>query len=326
MRSLIFVFALTTMSSVYAQENKCLSRVRGLLESKTEIYLYEKQKSVADFFTLECRDTNFGNTLYSADATVFVHEAAHFEDLGMGKDNFDPNNQIGIFNLYTVNNEHIGNFQNFKNLPKVKDVIIPYLEKEKKEFLEPTSIYGEMHFTYIGADDEPLASDVIQGMATELNGYTHGAITQAKVMKMLPNPAIFKDDEGNEYNLPNPHIENPTQIDGVLYFIYNFNLYLRLLKEKHPDQWKEFYTSSNKEYLRKLLTPSLDTLKKLGYCNLKDSFKPANYYINEFLKEDMSVLEDVLGKEKLGELLCSEKTLISGLSLLEKKDNSCQEE
>ena len=286
-----------------AEGNDCLNRIKGELKTKSEIYLFENHPKVQEVFNLKCLETDFGNTLYSQDAFVFIHEAAHFEDFNIDASNLDETDQgdpAQKLNLYTVNGNHIGNFQAFENLPSVKTLIRPYLEKKKPFLLLEDSIFKRLHDTYIGSDDS-MAADIIHGMATELNGYTHGALIQSRVLPKLPASVIINSD-----SILNPFVNLPSQIDGVLYFLYNFNLYLRLMKEAHPEVWKEFYAAYNKDYLNKLLTPSIEILKSLGHCSLKNDYKPVQFYLKELRSEDLSILKEILGKESLGALVCSD--------------------
>lgn len=318
MRYLFLGLVLIGFASAYAEDNECLKRIGDELKTDSELYLFKKHKKVQELFESNCSDSDFGNTLYSQDAFVYIHEAAHFEDLNLDAkdlDNVDKANPAKNFNLYTVNNEHIGDFQSFAKLPKIKDLVRPYLEKNKPEFLSEESIFMGMHDGYIGAEDS-MAADIIQGMATELNGYTHGAVVQSRLLPKLPASIVVNDESGGQHTMANPYVSMPSQIDGMLYFLYNFNLYFNLLKKDHPEIWKEFNSNYNKAYLNKLFGPSIEILKQLDHCSLLNSYDPIRFYIDELKSDDLSILEDILGKEKLGVLICSDNLIKDGIGFL----------
>lgn len=295
------------LTSAQAEDHDCLKRINGELKTKSETYLFEKHPKVQEVFNLKCVDSDFGNTLYTQDAFVFIHEAAHFEDFNLDASKLDEashGDPAKALNLYTVNGEHIGNFQAFENLPSIKSLIRPYLEQNKSTFLFEDSVYQRMHDGYIGVDDS-MSADIIQGMATELNGYTHGALIQSRVLLKLPASGVIRGENGNPHAILNPFVNLPSQIDGILYFLYNFNLYLKLLKQDHPEIWKEFYTPYNRNYLNKLFTPSIEVLQSLKHCSLIKDYRPVQFYLKELREVELTVLKEVLGKDKLGTLLCS---------------------
>ena len=79
-------------------------------------------------------------------------------------------------------------------------------------------------------------------MSTETNGYTHGIVIQARLQPLIPDTFTIKDESGQEYVLTNPLKNKISQAEGLYYFIYNFNLYLNLLKNDHPQHWNVFFT------------------------------------------------------------------------------------
>jgi hypothetical protein len=177
-----------------------------------------------------------------------------------------------------------------------------------------------LHLGYVGAEDS-MAADVIQGIATELNGYTHGAIIQSSLLPKVPKRILVSDGKGGKIWVDNVHA-NLDQTYGVMYFIYNLNLYLKLLKENHPEIWKEFYTDYNKNYLKKLLSPSIETLKSLNYCALLREDEPVNvwkFYAELLQKEDLRILVDALGEPQINKLICAEDSLKMGIKFLEEK-------
>ncbi len=324
MKKIIFFLSLISCTSAFAQNNKCLKKIQSVLTTPSQLYLFKNHPKIQKLFKLGCKKTDYGDSLYTTDAYVFIHEAAHFEDLKVNY-NKSPkktseSDQTENFNLYTVNNEHIGNFQSYKNLPKVKDLIRPYLKKERPDLLKEDSPFIGLHSGYIG-DDQSMAADVIQGIATELNGYTHGAIIQSSVLPKVPKRILESDGKGGKIWVDNMHAKLD-QTYGVMYFIYNLNLYLKLLKENHPEIWKEFYTDYNKNYLKKLLSPSIETLKSLNYCNLLKEDVGVNvwkFYVELLKGDDLKILEEVLGKPQINKLICAEDSLKMGLKFLEEK-------
>ena len=206
----------------------------------------------------------------------------------------------------TVNNEHIGNLENIENLPSVKNLIRPYLEKNKLTFLDEGSIFMNHHDGYIGAEDS-MAAENLQGMSTETNGYTHGTVIQARLQPLLPDTIKFKDEEsGQEFVLANPLKGKISQAEGLYYFIYNFNLYLKLLKKDHPLKWNDFYTEKNKTFLRKLFDSTFTTLKGIKPCELKKTDESLNFYITELDSEDLEIMEELMGSEAMKEIVCSD--------------------
>lgn len=298
---LIIGFIFLNLSFSNVESSECLLKIKNILTTESEIHLFNNNRRALEYFfsasIFKCEDSFYGNTLYTHDAIVFIHEAAHLEDIGASQISNEKEITEIKFNLYTVNNEHIGDFKSHKNLPKIKDVIIPYLKKEKPEFLKEPSIYESMHSTYIG-DYDSMAANTIQGMATELSAYTHGSIIQNKTLPFLIHPIKSEGDF-----IPNIFFES-SQLDGLMYFIYNFNLYLRLLKKDNSTQWKEFYTPYNKKYLNKLLSPSLETLKKLDHCSIMKTYENINFYIKELLQDDLDILKDILGEKQVKALTC----------------------
>src|SRR5690606_10783503 len=135
----------------------------------------------------------------------------------------------------------------------------------------------------------------------------------------LPNPIRISDGNGGHHTMENPYEKLPSQTDGIMYFLYNFNLYLKLLKKDHPQIWKEFYTSYNKEYLNRLFTPSIEVLKKLNHCDLAKTYEPIRFYVEELNIDDLSIFEDILGKDKISSLVCSSEGLKAGLGYLDSK-------
>ena len=68
---------------------------------------------------MECTVNEYGDGTLNSDAYVFIHEAAHFEDFQV-EDAEIADLKFKSLNLYTVNDEHIGNLENTENLPPVK--------------------------------------------------------------------------------------------------------------------------------------------------------------------------------------------------------------
>lgn len=279
----------------------CLKRIRAELQTKSEIYLFDKYKNIAEKFQLNCEDSEYGNSLFFLDAAVLIHEATHFEDFGL--DANGENFELSKFNLYTVDGDHIGNLQTPQPLPSVKKLVRPYLKKNRPSFLSEDSAFKVLHDMYIG-DNDSMAADNIQGMATELNAYAHGAIVQARTLLKLPKNILIKDVNGEEQEISNPYVNMPTQAEGILHFLYNFNLYLKLLKKQQPKTWENFYSAHNKNYLNKLFSSSVEALKISSHCSYIQTFEPINLYVNELNQDDLSILRDIVGQEKIDSLTC----------------------
>lgn len=239
----------------------------------------------------------------TSDAMVLIHEAAHFEDFQVEDDEMGDL-KFKSLNLYTINNAHIGNLENTENLPTVSNLINPYLEKNKPTFLEEGAIFLDHHDGYIGTEDA-MAAQNLQGMSTETNGYTHGTVIQARLQSLIPDNIFFKDDSGNQHVLPHPLKNKISQAEGLYYFLYNFNLYLRLLKEDHPLQWKKFYSERNKIFLRKLFNASITTLKSIRHCDIRENDEGLNFYITELGTENLEIMKDLMGSKSVPELTCA---------------------
>lgn len=293
----------------YSNGEECLEKIKSVLETPSEHYLFKNRPYVIKHFDLECTINNYGDSTYNSDSFVFIHEAAHFEDLQI-EDEEHSEVKLWKFNLYTVNDEHIGNLENTEELPSVKSLIRPYLEKNKPSYLEDGSIFMDHHDGYIAAEDS-MAADHLQGMSTETNGYTHGLVIQARVQSLIPAVLTFKDETGREVEIPNPFKGKISQAEGLYYFIFNFNLYLKILKDDHPQSWEKFYTEKNKTFLRKLFLSSIQSLDGIEPCKLRKTDEALSFYIDELQKEDMSILEEIVGSERISKVTCSKDNLLS---------------
>ncbi|MFY7992582.1 MAG: hypothetical protein ACOVP4_04745 [Bacteriovoracaceae bacterium] len=279
-----------------------MNKIKSLLKTPSEHHLFATKPYVLKHFALECSINETGDGALNSDAFVFIHEAAHFEDFQV-EDAETADLKFNNLNLYTVNDEHIGNLENTENLPAIKSLIRPFLDKNKPSFLEEGSIFMNHHDGYIGAEDS-MAAESLQGMSTETNGYTHGTIIQARLQPLLPDTLTFKDESGQEFVLANPLKNKITQAEGLYYFIYNFNLYLRLLKKDHPRQWKDFFTEKNKTFLRKLFDSSITTLKTIKPCDLRNSDEGLNFYITELGADNLEIMEELMGSEAIMGIVC----------------------
>jgi hypothetical protein len=178
------------------------------------------------------------------------------------------------------------------------------------------------HHGYIGAEDS-IAAESFQGMSTETNGYTHGTIIQARLQPLLPETLTFKDEEsGQEFVLANPLKGRITQAEGLYYFIYNYNLYLQLLKKEHPLKWEEFYTEKNKTFLRKLFDSSFTTLKSIKPCESRKNNEGLSFYISELGAENLEILKELMGPEAVLQLVCSDPKY-DLQKIIEPKSQSC---
>lgn len=301
--------------SAFASENACKEKLKDMMQTKTEKYLFERHPGVINLFQLNCDETDYGNNLINSGAMVFVHEAAHFEDL----DRTNTGRTKANFNLYTVNDEHIGDYKLDQAIPQPMDLINPYIEKNKPGFLNEDSVYMSMHDGYL-LDDHSIAAQELRGMATELNGYTHGSIIQARTSQMIADEITINDDQGNQHTFKHPFKGKITQLDGMMYFIYNQNLYLSLLKEQHPDLWLSFYTEHNKVFIHKMLSASIETLKKVNHCKAKETYYNVQFYIDELKQMDLSILNEILDEKSLNDLLCiQEKSAIKDIEQMNRE-------
>lgn len=303
MRTISLTFlCLITSGFLHASADECLNKIKDLLETPSEYYLFANRPYVLKHFTLECSITGLGDSVLNSDAFFFIHEATHFEDFQV-EDAEPADLKFNSLNLYTATDEHIGGIENTENLPSVKSLIRPYLEKNKSSYLDDESIFMRTHDGYIGSDDS-MAGISLQGMATETNGYTHGTVIQARLQPLLPDTITFKDEAGQVYVLANPLKNKITQANGLYYFIYNFNLYLRLLKNNHPELWKDFYTEKNKTFLRKLFDSAFTTLKSINPCEGRNTDEELNFYITELESENLEVMKDLMTPKALNGIVC----------------------
>lgn len=285
---------------VQADDGNCRTKFENLLTTESEKYLAKRHPFIFEMFGLNCDDTPFGNNLINTGAVIFIHEAAHFEDLGWSDD--DLTEEID-FNLYTVKNEHIGSYIGHKQLPSPIELISPYIKKNRSEFLLEDSLYHHMHEAYI-LTESTLSSSTLEGLATELNAYTHGVAIQKRTSKMIPQDIIILDENGEDMSFLNPLHGYISQLEGLMFFVYNKNLYLQLLKHQHPEEWKEFYNLHNQNFMSRMLEASVETLKKIDHCNKRETDPTLNFYIKELKKMDLSILKEILGSKRLETLLC----------------------
>ena len=302
MKSLLLITLSILTSYSFAMSPECKEKLKNLMVTPSEKYLFKKHLKITEIFGTKCEETPFGDRLLASDSIVFIHEAAHFEDLNWGQ--FSPKG----FDLYTVDAEHIGGYKNAHKLPQPQTLINSYIEKNKPEFLDEESVYMSMHEGYL-LDSESAAASHLPGLASELNGYTHGSIIQARNIVHLPDVITMTNENGEEMSFPN-YAKIITQLDGLMYFLYNHNLYLRLLKSNHPELWSKFYNEHNKNFLRKLLKSSIDTLAKVDHCKVKEGYNNVDFYIEELRNEDTAILVDLLGAESVNTLLCSDLDLV----------------
>ncbi|WPU64671.1 hypothetical protein [Peredibacter starrii] len=302
------ILVLTFSIFAHATDEACMNRIRELIKTDSEKYLFENRPEVLGVFNINCSSNEFGESIVNNGAVIFVHEAAHFEDLDLDLSGTSSKET----NIYTVNNEHIGTVKNVTELPIVREIVTPYLQA-KRPYLLSNEVFMHLHGIYLAADDS-MAAEFITGIATELNAYTHGSVIQARMQALIPQKLIVRNGE-HEYQLENPLKNKITQLDGILYFIYNMNLYLKVIKAERPEIWKEFDIDQNRVFLDKLLSSSLGVLKDLDHCSLSKSKENSNleFYIEELKKEDLSVLKEILGDDKIADLVCSHKEDLSVL-------------
>lgn len=298
MRKVLLVFIISL--SALAVDKECKDRIDKSLTSPSERYLFEKYPHLLEQFISSCEESQFGD-LGLMGSIVFVHEAAHFEDLGW--DNSTPGDSHDSLDLYLANGEHIGNLSETNGLPKVKEIVRPILQKQYPEELNGETIFNGMHEGYIGAEDS-IAAETLQGMSTELSAYVHGLLYENKIKKQFPETVELTSEDGQTFSYPNPY-KPLSQIEGVYYFLFSFNLYLDKIKKDHPEKWKILNGSQNKTFLSKIFASAIDALRKVNHCEVAKNEENASYWLELLQKETLSpALESFMNTESLLELQC----------------------
>lgn len=218
----------------------CEDRIKSTLKLDSQKYLFEKFPDNHKTFGLSCNKDNYlDRALVSG--VVILHESAHFEDLG-----WDGSRK---FNLLTVTNKHLGSFTGLNSLPRPSSIINPYLDKNFQDLISTDSFFNSMHEGYI-ADLDSAASTNIEGLSTELNGYTHGFTYEKSIRDMLSSNNVI----------------GSSQIDGIYYYLTMFNIYLNSIKENNPGSWKSLNDGNNKKLLQTLFNDAVNTLSQFDHC------------------------------------------------------------
>lgn len=254
----IFAFSLTylllTQVSFAEDRTKCYEHLVGTLKTETEKLIVKNHPSVMELFDIKCDESIFDPQSVS-DGVVLVHEAAHFEDLGL-----DPKvGDTGEFNIILTDGTRIGGIQNFSELPNVQKVIQPHVVKNYSDLND--EMYFHYHQTYV-ASDNAMAAEDLRGMSTELNAYLHGLryeYRMKKIEKYVPEIATFIDENGKSHSFPNPMIE-VSQSDGAYYFLMMFGVYFNEIKAKHPSAWKSLQSETNRNFIQSLLRSAISAL------------------------------------------------------------------
>ena len=301
---LTLILAFSTFQA-NAENTDCMQQLENLMVSSSEKLLFKTQKPVFEYFQLNCEPDGMGvNNIFNHGSVVFVHEAAHFADLGIDHGNEAHDLNLSKFDLLTVSNERIGAAEKYKALPMPMDIIGSYLKKNRPELLKEDSPYMSMHDGYL-LDPSTLAAQNVLGLATELNGYTHGATMELRNKTYLPDDVQYKDPEsGLVFKLPYSLKKNVYQLDGLFYFLFNTNLYFNLIKDSNETIWNHFFTEKNRTFLNKLFAEALIVLKSTNICERASISLSVGFYVNEFRNLDRTILNEILGEENVKPLLC----------------------
>lgn len=280
----------------------CLKKLESLMVTDAEKNLFQTQQKALEFFPVTCEDGFDGvNTIYKSGSVVFVHEAAHFADLGWEN---GINSNLTNFNLLTASNERIGSAVGYESLPQPQDIFNKYIKENRPELLNEESVFFSIHEGYL-LDPMTLAAQNILGLSTELNGYSHGTVMELRNLPNLPDDMELKDpDSGLTFKVPNPHKSQVNQLDGLFYFLFTTNMYLNLINDQDPASFKKFFNDENKIYLKKLFDEAIKTANKVNFCEKASNVLNYGFYVNEFRNLDKSIFKEIVGEESVKTLLC----------------------
>lgn len=322
--TIVLVFS---TNQLLAEDKECMDQLKGLMVTPVEKELFKTHKKlVVEYFQINCEPDGLGvNNIHQQGSVVFAHEAAHFADLGWEN---GIHEDLSKFDLLTASNERIGSAENYKVLPQPMDIVGAYLRKERPEMLKEESPYMSMHDGYL-LDPSTIAAQNILGLATELNGYTHGTVMELRNKKYLPYEVEFTDPEsGVTYKIPYMLKGQVYQLDGLFYFLYTSNLYFNLIKGSDEEKWNSFFTDKNKTFLRKLFLEALRVAQTTNFCDEADSNANIGFYVNEFRNIDRTILNDIVGEDNTKPLLCEGKNVLiedlddSSIEAVEVEDSS----
>lgn len=255
--SLISLLAILLAQHAGATDrSECFEHLASTLRTETEKLIVANNPSVIELFELKCEPSIFDPESVS-DGIVLVHEAAHFEDLGLDPEKGDT----GVFNIILTDGKRIGGISGYAGLPNVKQVIQPHMEEHYSDLSD--ELYFHYHLSYVASEDAMAAED-LRGMSTELNAYLHGLRYEHRlktIEKKVPVVATYVDEAGKSHTFANP-MTGISQSDGAYYFLMMFGIYLDEVKAKHPDAWTTLQSLPNREFLQGLFRSAISALRE----------------------------------------------------------------
>ncbi len=286
MKNLYLIALLISFLNFEVRANNCVGQVESLLTEASEILVFKKHTFTHIF--ADCNEAKFG-------ADIVLHEAVHFEDLGVpaGLNEqelmvwySDPSNIN--FNLLLIDGSRLGEMQS-QNLPMPRDLILNFLKKNYPSiYSDPNHSIQSLVDGYL-KDHSTLASfSFVRGLTTELNAYIHGLRAEQRIKRSL-------GIGGSIY-----------QRYGVLGFMFFFKAYLSELRTSYPAHWNSIVNSSDKSYIKEIFAEALIVLKFSDHCNTMDWFERNEFFA---LFEDQNyflAVENIVGKNSslLKEILC----------------------
>jgi len=303
MKRLILMMLIMSFNS-FAIDEKCKTRIHDSLKTESQVYLFEKYPNLIDTFVKNCNKDSFGD-MGLLSGIVFIHEAAHFEDFGWQSETIehDHSNHQKV-DIFLPDNSHIGHLEKTSKLPVIKNVLRPFWKKNNKKLLKKETLFNDINEGYIGANDS-IAAVNIEGMATELNAYTHGLIFEQAIKKDFPQSVELETENGQKFQYPNP-MKELDQIQGVYYFLYAFDDYLSQVSTSSPADFETFMSQANIEFLRKLFNSSVQALNSIDHCSVGKKEEKTKYWLSLIQNKIFSsAFRGIIGESNLSSLQCT---------------------
>ena len=258
----------------------------NLFSTPTEQTVFKDHGHLIDYFVQDQSDEIVG-------LVVWLHEAIHFEDLGMV--NLEPNGFDALktgeeetfkdsFKLFLSNGQRMSSLDG--DFPKPSQVLLPLINTLKLD-LSPENPFGRSWEEYI-LDDKTLSSTSFSlGMFTELNAYCHGTLSAFKWKNQQPFKFMDAIDMGE--------MSFYTQRQGLLFFLTMFKMYLSGLDISTYNNLKK---ESNLNKIRSLLLQAFQTLELTNISqNISSDIEKESF---DFLKKlgSFDKFRDLLGEDQ----------------------------
>lgn len=193
----------------------CLGQAISLLVIESEKNIFQRHPFTHQF--LDCNSNTLG-------LEAVIHEATHFEDLGVPAGFNEKEVEIWLskasnvnFNLFLIDNSKRGEIE-VNQAPEPQESILSFLKEYYPNILSDESHTIQSFLNLYIRDLATLSSySFSKGLVTELNAYTHGLMIEQR-LKL------------------NTH-ELLSQRYGILSFLFFFKAYLFELKNHNPSLW-----------------------------------------------------------------------------------------